>query len=62
MYHLNSDPRRYNVPTNNEIAVVLPGENITDDSWEGSFRRVCEGDAADKATMIDYSKTGANKR
>ena len=22
----------------------------------------CEGDAADKATIIDYSKTGANKR
>ena len=22
----------------------------------------CEGDTADKATMIDYSKTGANKR
>ena len=22
----------------------------------------CEGDAADKVTMIDYSKTGANKR
>ena len=22
----------------------------------------CEGNAADKATMIDYSKTGANKR
>ena len=22
----------------------------------------CEGDAADKATVIDYSKTGANKR
>ena len=22
----------------------------------------CKGDAADKATMIDYSKTGANKR
>ena len=22
----------------------------------------CEGDAADKATMIDYSKTRANKR
>ena len=22
----------------------------------------CEGDPADKATVIDYSKTGANKR
>ena len=22
----------------------------------------CEGDAADEATIIDYSKTGANKR
>ena len=22
----------------------------------------CKGDAADEATMIDYSKTGANKR
>ena len=22
----------------------------------------CEGNAADEATMIDYSKTGANKR
>ena len=22
---------------------------------------LCEGDAADEATMIDYSKTGANK-
>ena len=22
----------------------------------------CEGDAADKATMIDYSRIGANKR
>ena len=22
----------------------------------------CEGNAADKATVIDYSKTGANKR
>ena len=22
----------------------------------------CEGNAADKATLIDYSKTGANKR
>ena len=22
----------------------------------------CEDDAADKATIIDYSKTGANKR
>ena len=22
----------------------------------------CEGDAADKATRIDYSKTGANRR
>ena len=25
------DPRRYNVPTGNEIAVILPGENITED-------------------------------
>ena len=23
---------------------------------------ICEGDAADEATIIDYSKTGANKR
>ena len=27
-----------------------------------AFLSKCEGDAADKATIIDYSKTGANKR
>ena len=27
-----------------------------------SVENNCEGDAADKATIIDYSKTGANKR
>ena len=30
-YHPHSDPRRYNVPTGNEIAVILPRENITED-------------------------------
>ena len=25
-------------------------------------RAICEGNTADEATMIDYSKTGANKR
>ena len=52
-YHPHSDPRRYNVPTGNEIMVILPGENITEDDWDivvqlrgGSFQRVYDTNPA----------------
>ena len=33
-YCPHSTPRRYNVPTGNEIAVILPGESITEDNQD----------------------------
>ena len=46
-YRPHSTLRRYNVPTGNEIAVILPWENITEDDRDivvqprgGSFQRV----------------------
>ena len=46
-YYPHSDPRRYNVPAGNEIVVILPGKNITEDNRDvviqlrgGSFQRV----------------------
>ena len=53
VYHPHSDPRRYNVPTGNEIAVILPGDNITEDDQNivvqlrgGSFQRVYDTNLA----------------
>ena len=37
-------------------------ESKRDQDLVANLVRDCEGDAANKATMIDYSKTGANKR
>ena len=52
-YRPHSDSRRYNVPTGNEIAVILPGENITEDNRDiivqlrgGSFQRVYDTNPA----------------
>ena len=52
-YHPHSDPRRYNVPTGNEIAVILPRENITEDNRDivvqlrgRSFQRVYDTNPA----------------
>jgi hypothetical protein len=48
-YLPHSDPRWYNIPTTNEIAVILPGDGITTDPCDvivqlkgGGFRRVLD--------------------
>ena len=52
-YCPQADSRRYNVLTGNEIAIILPGENITEDDRDivvqlrgGSFQRVYDIDPA----------------
>ena len=47
-----------------EEAEGLHDESSEDSESSGLWRTAseCEGNAADEATIIDYSKTGANKR
>ena len=43
-------------------AVMKAFFKVSNEVRQESEKVHCEGDAADKATIIDYSKTGANKR
>ena len=73
---VNTESRKQCVePESTRVGMVIPGTKV-EVSWSvkefgleradvlsrSSAEAPCEGNAADKATIIDYSKTGANKR
>ena len=56
-------PNKFQYASGSQSAIVIDVKEMYKNVGSPYVSLIfCEGDAADKATMIDYSKTRANKR